>query len=330
VNEQTPAAEFVAVVDRLRREVSSTVHAARESDADYLLADVRLDEAARVAPCVSRFAAAEILPDDPRPAIGRYASGALGLSPSLGHLLRKRLLGASEEAQASLRNVVVEAVSFGYIAAVDAKGAHITAGGDPTELAVRLDRTAEQIWSYWVVSFAGDAGQAFDTRFRRTVQDLCSQRIIDGLRQLALLPPIGRRTKLKATAGTYASAGLLLRMRAPARSAPVTISATARQAPHGGEETVLFRSRRSSRLRPRVPDQSDDDDERTDDQHGPRTMYGVRMIRPLRRGGERFGSRLVDLDQTTTLVQPVNAREAARSASWPCRRNARVGAHVRA
>lgn len=108
---------------------------------------------------------------------------------------------------------MVEAVAFAYIAAVDAEGAHITAGGDPTELAVRLDRTAEQVWNYWVVSFAGDAGQAFDTRFRRTIQDLCSQqRVVDGLRQRALLPPVGRRTKLKATAGTYASAGLLLRM----------------------------------------------------------------------------------------------------------------------
>jgi hypothetical protein len=211
VNE-TAAADFVSVVDRVRREASSAVHEAGQPESDYLLAGARLDEAAVVASCASRFAAAEILPDDPRNAVGRYATGALGLRPSLGRLLRKRLAGASEGVKAALRNVVVEAIAVAYVAAVDAEGAHINAGGNPTDLAVRMDRTAEQIWNYWVVNFAGDPGQAFDTRFRRSVQHICLERVTGRLRELGLLPPIGRRTKLTATAGTYASAGLLLRM----------------------------------------------------------------------------------------------------------------------
>ncbi len=212
MRDPTPSADFVSVVDLVRHEVSSTVHGAGQPEAAYLVTDARLEEAAVVAPCASRFASAEILPDDPRHPVGRYVTGALGLSPSLGRVLRKRLVRAGEEVGAALRDLVVDALAFAYVAAIDAEGAHINAGGDPMDLAVRMDRTPEQIWNYWVVSFAGDPGQAFDTRFRRNIQDICLQRVTSRLRELDLLPPIGRRTKLAATAGTYATAGLLLRM----------------------------------------------------------------------------------------------------------------------
>jgi hypothetical protein len=166
VSEQRAAAGFVAVVDRLRHEVSSAVYETGDPKADYVLASVRMEEAAQVAPCASRFATSELLVDDSRPAVGRFTKGALTLGPSLGRLLRKRLAGASEEARAAVRDVVLDALAFGYLAAVDAEGAHISAGGDPSDLVVRTDRTPEQIWNYWVVSFAGDAAEAFDTKFR--------------------------------------------------------------------------------------------------------------------------------------------------------------------
>jgi hypothetical protein len=204
--------DFVAVLDRVRREASSAVHEAGDPDADYLLASVRLDEAALVAPCVSRFAAAEILPDDPRPAVGRYADRRIGLSRSIGHLLQKRITGATDETRAALRNVVLDAVAVGYMASINAEGAAISAGGDPTHFAIRMDRTPEDIWNWWVVSFSGDGAGAIDTRFRRNVEDIGVKRLTGGLRELDLLPPIGRRTKLVATAGTYATAGLLLRV----------------------------------------------------------------------------------------------------------------------
>jgi hypothetical protein len=204
--------DFVAVVDRVRREASSAVHEAGDLDADYLLASGRLDEAAVVAPCVSRFATAEILPDDPRPAIGRYADRRIGLSRSIGHLLQKRIAGATDETRAALRNLVLDAVAVGYTASIDAEGAAISAGGDPTHFEIRMDRTPEDIWNWWVVSFSGDGAGAIDTRFRRNVQDISVKRVTDGLRELGFLPPMGRRTKLVATAGTYANAGLLLRV----------------------------------------------------------------------------------------------------------------------
>src|SRR5262249_45192693 len=106
----------------------------------------------------------------------------------------------------------VDALAFAYIASVDAEGMALNAGEDPSNLAIRMDRTAEGIWDYWVVSFAGDPYDAFDTRFRRNVQDICHSRVKDALRELSLLPPVGRRKKLVATAGTYGSAGLLLRV----------------------------------------------------------------------------------------------------------------------
>ena len=68
------------------------------------------------------------------------------MSPSLGHLLRKRAPGASEEARAALRNVVVDAVAFGYLAAVDAEGAHINAAEDRSDFAddLRLRRASHR------------------------------------------------------------------------------------------------------------------------------------------------------------------------------------------
>jgi hypothetical protein len=212
VSEQTGLAEFVSVVDEIRREAASAVYEPRAPEADYLLDGARLDEAAGVAPCVARFAIAEILPEDGRRPVGRHTPGALSLSPSLGHLLKKRLSRRDTEPTAALRDVVMDAVAFAYVAAVDAEAAHIKAGGDPAAVAVRMDRSTEQIWNYWVVSFAGDPEAAFDVRFRRNIQDACFQRVTSGLRQLDLLPPIGRRTKLRGTAGTYASAGLVLRL----------------------------------------------------------------------------------------------------------------------
>ena len=123
--EQGAVASFVAVLDRVRREASAAVHKAGDPEADYLLARARLDEAAVVAPCVSRFAAAEILPDDPRPAVGRYADRRIGLSRSIGYLLRNRIEGANDDTSAALRDVVVDAVAFGYTAAIDAEGAAV-------------------------------------------------------------------------------------------------------------------------------------------------------------------------------------------------------------
>lgn len=138
--------------------------------------------------------------------------GRIALSRSIGHLLRKRIAGATDETQAALRNVVLDAVAIGYTAAIDAEGAAVNAGAEPRHYEIRVNRKPEDIWNWWVASFPGDGAEAIDRRFRRNIQDICLKRVTGGLRELDLLPPIGRRTKLVATAGTYATAGLLLRV----------------------------------------------------------------------------------------------------------------------
>jgi hypothetical protein len=100
----------------------------------------------------------------------------MSLSRSIGYLLRKPLTGADEETLVGLRSVVVETLALAYCVAIDVEGV------------------------------------GFDRRFQSEVWDICHQRVCAGLCELGLLPSIGRRVKLKATTGTYAEVGLLLRV----------------------------------------------------------------------------------------------------------------------
>jgi hypothetical protein len=203
--------EFTLTVDRVRNELASLPNQPQPEFWEYMLASDRLTEAAIVDPCVARFATAEVLTDDPRPPIGRFAPDRVRLDPPLGRKLAKKLEAADPTTLGAIRRGVIDALAFGYVATIDAEATHIETTGDNL-FTVRLDRTAEDVWNYWVVSFVAGMKDALGRSYRRAVQGNVETRLENELRRLRLWPSPGKRTRLRATACTYADAGMLLRM----------------------------------------------------------------------------------------------------------------------
>jgi hypothetical protein len=210
--EQKPVSGFVDTVGRVRQGLLASAYAKGDPALSYGLDPERLEEAELVAPCAERFAHAETLPDDGRPAVGRYVRGALQLGPPLGRLLRKQVSRAGDGATTSLYGVVLDALATGYVAAVDMAAAHLKKGGSPDEILIRRDRTPEELWNWWVVSFTGGPLDVMDQKYRQEIDMIVRDRVTAGLNRLGLLPSFRGRTKLIATTGVYATAGMLLRV----------------------------------------------------------------------------------------------------------------------
>jgi hypothetical protein len=209
---QRPVSSFVDAVERVGQALLTRVYEEGDLALSYGLDRERLGEAELVAPCAQRFAHAETLPDDERPAVGRYARGALQLGPPLGRLLRKQVSRAGDGATTSLYGVVLDALATGYVAAVDMAAAHLKKGGSRDEILIRRDRTPEELWNWWVVSFTGGPLDAMDPKYRREIDMIVRDRVTAALNRLGLLPSFRGRTKLIATTGVYATAGLSLRI----------------------------------------------------------------------------------------------------------------------
>lgn len=208
----TVDSEFAEAVDRVRRDAAQVMRRDGEFafEVDYLLAPERLAEAGFVGPCVSRFASAEMLIDDPRPPVGRHAPNALRLDPPVGRHLRKQLQTADAEVCHAVRQAITEVVAYGYMAMIDSEGSHASSTGDTTPFTVRADRTANDIWDYWVVSFqANQDGTA--AGFWRQIGYAGGDRLEAVLGEIGVLPVLGKRARLRSTGDTYATAGMVLR-----------------------------------------------------------------------------------------------------------------------
>lgn len=101
------------------------------------------------------------------------------------------------------------ALAHGYFAMIDAETSTRQAQG--IEVHVDRDRTAEDLWPYWVTNM--NTGRllrdSVDSAFVTQVSTACGEDLLHGLREVRLAG--WRRGRRPATGALYGEAGMLLR-----------------------------------------------------------------------------------------------------------------------
>ncbi len=193
--------EFVSAYLSVRDRVLDAAERIDPVWLEYVGADSRGTEAAAVTPCVARLVTSELHPPRDGTPVGRFSNRVV---PPLGRFLPD--LGEQEPA---VRQLVMLAAAYGYFAMIDAEAADAieTAPVEPNV----VDRTAEQIWPYWVTNMSAGKllSRAVDKKYINRVTTVCGDDFYHGLLELGLVG--WRRRKVPSMGHFYAEAGMLLR-----------------------------------------------------------------------------------------------------------------------
>lgn len=221
---------FTAECQQVGQDLLSSVFAGAGAGQQGRLSDPqRMQEAVAAAPCVDRFTEYELNPPGGK-GVGR-ATG-IAIIPPLGSLLAGKKVERLDDAErATLRGAIAAALAYGYLGLASAD--RVEWGDETVEPQINLDPA--ELWRRWVPQlFAGLGGDdevggpartgsgpldglnVHDDgeldRALREIRSRASERLVEALGRLGLMPKRLKRMRLKLVEAKYVDAGMVLRV----------------------------------------------------------------------------------------------------------------------